>query len=86
MFLSFALATFVYGDALKSKRQRDSCSGHWCPEPESNRYAGFTQATDFKSVVSTNFTTRAGVWRCVPESNWADRICNPGHNRFANAP
>ena len=31
----------------------------WCPEPESNRYAGFTQATDFKSVVSTNFTTRA---------------------------
>ena len=31
----------------------------WCPEPESNRYAGITQATDFKSVVSTNFTTRA---------------------------
>ena len=22
----------------------------WCPEPESNRYAGFTLATDFKSV------------------------------------
>ena len=36
------------------------CKPHgWCPEPESNRYAGFTQATDFKSVVSTNFTTRA---------------------------
>src|SRR4030066_1447574 len=33
----------------------------WCPEPESNRYAGFTQATDFKSVVSTNFTPRAGT-------------------------
>jgi hypothetical protein len=31
----------------------------WCPEPESNRYAPFTEATDFKSVVSTNFTTRA---------------------------
>ena len=33
----------------------------WCPRPESNRYALFTVATDFKSVVSTNFTTRA-VW------------------------
>src|SRR4030066_682944 len=33
----------------------------WCPEPESNRYAGFTQATDFKAVVSPNFTTRAGT-------------------------
>ena len=25
-------------------------------------------------------------WRRGPESNWADRICNPGHNRFATAP
>ncbi len=25
-------------------------------------------------------------WRCDPESNWANRICNPGHNRFAIAP
>lgn len=33
--------------------------GVWCPRPESNRYALFTVATDFKSVVSTNFTTRA---------------------------
>ena len=31
----------------------------WCPGPESNRYAPFTEATDFKSVVSTYFTTRA---------------------------
>ena len=37
----------------------------WCPEPESNRYAGIIQATDFKSVVSTNFTTRASG-TCVP--------------------
>jgi hypothetical protein len=25
-------------------------------------------------------------WRRGPESNWANRICNPGHNRFATAP
>ena len=25
-------------------------------------------------------------WRRDPESNWADRICNPVHNRFAIAP
>jgi hypothetical protein len=31
----------------------------WCPRPESNRYAPFTEAADFKSDVSTNFTTRA---------------------------
>ncbi len=27
-----------------------------------------------------------GQWRRVPESNWTTRICNPLHNRFANAP
>ena len=26
------------------------------------------------------------VWRRDPESNRTDRICNPGHNRFAIAP
>jgi hypothetical protein len=26
------------------------------------------------------------VWRRDPESNWARRICNPLHNRFAIAP
>ena len=25
-------------------------------------------------------------WRRVPESNRTKRICNPLHNRFANAP
>ncbi len=25
-------------------------------------------------------------WRRDPESNWANRICNPVHNRFAIAP
>ena len=25
-------------------------------------------------------------WRRDPESNWAERICNPVHNRFAIAP
>ncbi len=32
----------------------------WCPGPELNRY-GLFKPTDFKSVVSTNFTTRADV-------------------------
>ena len=68
----------------------------WCPRPESNRYAPITEAADFKSDVSTNFTTRARrtyarcrcvhVWRRGPESNRTNRICNPGHNRFATAP
>ncbi len=26
------------------------------------------------------------IWRRDPESNWAKRICNPVHNRFAIAP
>jgi hypothetical protein len=26
------------------------------------------------------------IWRRDPESNWARRICNPLHNRFAIAP
>ena len=30
----------------------------WCPGPESNRHAAFA-ARDFKSLVSTSFTTRA---------------------------
>ena len=25
-------------------------------------------------------------WRRVPELDWTGRICNPLHNRFANAP
>jgi hypothetical protein len=49
------------------------------------------EAADFKSAVSTYSTTQAHpqgvfVWRRGPESNWANRICNPGHNRFATAP
>jgi hypothetical protein len=69
------------------------------------------EAADFKSDVSTYFTTRALMpileqkilgktidedlfipnqsninWRRDPESNWARRICNPLHNRFAIAP
>ncbi len=30
----------------------------WCPEPDSNRYS--QRPRDFKSLVSTNFTIRAG--------------------------
>jgi hypothetical protein len=65
------------------------------------------EAADFKSDVSTYFTTRArdllwnknapplrndgafvnqNIWRRDPESNRANWICNPGHNRFAIAP
>lgn len=33
----------------------------WCPGPESNRYAPMKEAADFKSDVSTNFTTRAAL-------------------------
>ena len=63
------------------------------------------EAADFKSDVSTYFTTRASPychpyappigrgrrkgknrWRRGPESNRTNRICNPGHNRFATAP
>ena len=30
--------------------------------------------------------TETKIWRRDPESNWARRICNPLHNRFAIAP
>jgi len=29
---------------------------------------------------------RPDIWRRDPESNRTNRICNPGHNRFATAP
>ncbi len=31
-------------------------------------------------------TAGLSIWRHVPESNRTKRICNPLHNRFANAP
>lgn len=37
----------------------------WCPEPESNRHAPFQEATDFKSGVSTSFTTGAEPVLCL---------------------
>ena len=40
---------------------------------------------DFKSLVSTNFTTWAR-WRCGSESNRSRWICNPLHNRFVIVP
>ena len=39
----------------------------WCPRPESNWYAPFLEAADFKSDVSTYFTTRAGPKNLTPE-------------------
>jgi hypothetical protein len=35
--------------------------------------------------VDEAFVTRI-IWRRGPESNRTNRICNPGHNRFATAP
>ena len=43
---------------LKSLIKRGVQYFNWCPGPELNRYSLF-KPTDFKSVVSTNFTTRA---------------------------
>ena len=40
----------------------------WCPEPESNRYAPVTEATDFKSGVSTSFTTGADALLCLDKA------------------
>jgi hypothetical protein len=42
--------------------------GSWCPEPESNRHAPFQEATDFKSGVSTSFTTGAEVLLCLDKA------------------
>src|SRR5260370_654128 len=33
-----------------------------------------------------NTVSAMNFWRREPESNWSNRICNPGHNRFAIAP
>ena len=33
-----------------------------------------------------NLDASGWIWRREPESNWSNRICNPGHNRFAIAP
>ena len=61
-----------------------------------NRTGTSRRTTDFKSVASTNFATRArgdffhlltiSKWRREPESNRPTWICNPVHNRFAIAP
>ena len=32
------------------------------------------------------YTAADHIWRRGPESNRTNRICNPGHNRFATAP
>ena len=72
---------------------------NWCPGPESNRHDRLGSG-DFKSPVSTSFTTRARfnrhasatipvggeVWRRGAESNRSKRLCRPLHNRFATAP
>ncbi len=73
-YLKFCLATFlrhffekigvieciskVYLNSTENKKPLiKSGVSYWCPEPESNRHTH--KARDFKSLVSTNFTTRA---------------------------
>ena len=56
----------------------------WCPEPESNRYGGFTHPTDFKSVVSTNFTTRARCNRIEAEA-YQDCRAGPHYTEMHDA-
>ena len=41
---------------------------------------------EFKKKPLLHEAITALVWRRDPESNWARRICNPLHNRFAIAP
>ena len=44
----------------RHKNTKISCFQRgWCPRPDLNWYAPITEAADFKSDVSTNFTTRA---------------------------
>ena len=45
-----------------------------------------TNAEALGSRLRGNDRLNNGIWRRDPESNWADRICNPVHNRFAIAP
>ncbi len=48
----------------------------WCPEPESNRHAPFQEATDFKSGVSTSFTTGAKAVLCPDKTDFLTQfIC-----------
>ncbi len=60
-----------------------------------NRTGTALRPRDFKSLVSTNFTTRAqalprksrgNYWRRDPESNRGTRLCRPLHNHSAIAP
>ena len=53
------LERFRAGSALESMAACACSTHHWCPEPGSNRHAPFTEAADFKSAVSTNFTIGA---------------------------
>ncbi len=77
----------IYSEGLSKIRKCRHKKGHhkWCPGPESNRYA--YSAQDFKSCVSTNFTTRAFlIWRPESESNRRSRSCSPLHDHSAIRP
>ena len=38
------------------------------------------------ALYQLSYTRMVLLWRRDPESNRTNRICNPGHNRFAIAP
>ena len=43
-------------------------------------------AQGISSISASAFRHQQPFWRRGPESNRTNRICNPGHNRFATAP
>ena len=49
-----------YFDEIKPQKLRFI----WCPRPESNRH-DFFESADFKSAVSTDFTTRARAFEGI---------------------
>src|SRR5262245_34544991 len=52
------LGSYVLGHCTCALR--GTAIGRWCPRPDSNRHGPFGPR-DFKSLVSTNSTTRAGA-------------------------
>ena len=70
-------------------RRGKAITGSWCPGRDLNPHD--QRSTDFKSVASTNFATRAVTvqvddWRRGSESNRRTRSCSPLHNHSATAP
>ena len=68
--MSTSFTTRASGWIIKHKRQTTACGAIGKSPKKKALHSG-------KALI---------FWRRDPESNRADRICNPGHNRFAIAP